>query len=227
VDPQAARAGRLGIDLGDAHPLEDPERREAPLALQQPIEPERLALLHGQLATDHLFFRVLEAGHDHVVDVDARPRAHVQHDDGGGGVLAAGGLRHHLGVGIAAVAVGGQQVHAVARQVPHAVGDPRAQPQLAGDAARRQGHRRVDGHAPDRDPLALLHAEQHGQAAPAVRHLDLDLRFRVAAVLQRPHQGPRVGVGHAVLERRVRARQEEGPRGPSRGPPRRAPTRPP
>ncbi|MGC4083265.1 MAG: hypothetical protein QM736_14440 [Vicinamibacterales bacterium] len=67
-------------DLRDSCTTEEAGRRQAPLALTQRVEPERLARFHPQLALDDVRSRARVADDQHVVDEHARPLPHREHD---------------------------------------------------------------------------------------------------------------------------------------------------
>ena len=199
-DEQRALARAVGIDLGDAHPLEKAERPQPPLRLDDLLLAERASLLHRHLPPDDLLLRPLQAGDDDVVDAEPRACDHVQDDIRLLAVFGQGRLRLDLDLGVARVTVGDEQRVAVAREVANAVRDPHADGQLSGGIVGGKGHGRVHPDGGDEGSRPGLRVEHDGHRAAALRRRRLHARRGMTRVLQ--------GAGKpARVFRRVRVAQ--------------------
>ncbi len=191
----------LGVQLLDVRPLEDRELPQPPLALQELLETQGLALLQEQLAPHHLLAGLLEARDHHAVHIRARSGRDPQGDLDLGAVGGEDRLRRHLHRQVAGVAVRGQDGVARARELPHPVRRPLFQTQLPPALPRAEGGRRFDHDLADGGLGAGPDPEEDAGGSAPLRGIGLHPPACVAFLLQHPGEAVHVLLEHAVRER--------------------------
>ena len=154
----------------------------------------------------------VEPGEHHVLDDRARAgldhQAHAAPRPGPRRSVTSGA---HAGVEVAGAPPGGEQRVAAPGHVAQAVGEPgpqRAAP--AGPSRRRTAAGAGPRPRPTRDhgSRAGAREEDDGEAASALRHLGLDARLEVPALLEARDEAARVLLEGRVVERAARLRAQ-------------------